>query len=256
MSKSICQVSVAPVRKEPSDASEMVTQLLFGELCEITEVKKNWVKIKIAFDGYEGWMDSKQVLIISDIEFANFSQKVSFISEPFSLLVSNDLPFPVTIGAEIHHLDEKNIFELTPNNQFLVDENLITGKQDKSRILELAFKYINTPYLWGGKTTYGIDCSGLVQMVYKMAGYKLPRDTYQQAEVGEVLSFIEEAEPGDLAFFENQEGKIVHVGFILSNQKILHAHGKVRIDNLDYTGIFNSDINRYTHQLRIMRRIF
>ncbi len=256
MSKSICQVSVAPVRKEPSDASEMLTQLLFGELCEVTEVKKQWVKIKILFDEYEGWMDSKQILMISDIEYTNFLQETSFISEPFSLLVSQNQPFPVTIGAEIHHLNEQNIFELTPNNQFLVEEKLIQGRQDKKQILELAFKYINTPYLWGGKSTYGIDCSGLVQMVYKMAGYKLPRDAYQQAEIGEVLSFIEEAEPGDLAFFENQEGKIIHVGFILPNQKILHASGKVRIDNLDYTGIFNSDLNKYTHQLRFIRRVF
>jgi hypothetical protein len=256
MSKSICQVSVAPIRKEPSDVSEMVTQLLFGELCEIIEVNKQWVKVKITFDEYEGWVDSKQLLMISDIEFSNFLQETSFISEPFSLLIFNNQPFPVTIGAEVHHLDKKNIFELAPNNQFVVDEHLIKGKQDKSQILELAFKYINSPYLWGGKTTYGIDCSGFVQMVYKIAGYKLPRDTYQQAEVGEVLSFIEEAEPGDLAFFENQEGKIIHVGFILSDQKILHAHGKVRIDNLDYTGIFNSDMNRYTHHLRMIRKVF
>ncbi len=256
MSKAICQVSVAPVRREPSDASEMVTQLLFGELCEITEVKNSWIKIKIVFDEYEGWIDSKQILIISDIEYTNFLQETSFISEPFSLLVSNNQPFPVTIGAEIHHLNEQKIFELTPNNQFLVEEGTIQEKQDKSQILELAFKYINTPYLWGGKTTYGIDCSGLTQMVYKIAGYKLPRDANQQAEVGEVLSFIEEAEPGDLAFFENQEGKIIHVGFILPDQKILHSSGKVRIDNLDYTGIFNSNLNKYTHQLRFIRKIF
>ncbi|MGM5630318.1 C40 family peptidase [Apibacter raozihei] len=256
MSKSICQVSVAPVRKEPSDASEMVTQLLFGEICEVLEVKKQWIKIKIIFDEYEGWIDSKQVTSLSELEYANFQQEIMFISEPFSLLVSKNEPFPVTIGAEIHLLNEEGEFELTSNNKFLVDEPLIKGKQNKSQILELAFKYINTPYLWGGKSTYGVDCSGLVQMVYKMAGYKLPRDTYQQAEVGQVLSFIEEAEPGDLAFFENEEGRIIHVGFILADQKILHAHGKVRVDNLDYTGIFNSDLNRYTHQLRVMRKIF
>lgn len=256
MSKFIGQVSVAPVRKEPSDVSEMVTQLLFGELCEVIDTKNQWFKIKILFDGYEGWIDSKQTLAISDIEFAHFSQQVSYISEPFGLLVSDNQPFPVTIGAEIHHLDKNHIFELTPNNKFWVEEELIEGKQNKNKAIELAFKYINTPYLWGGKTTYGIDCSGLTQMVYKMAGFKIPRDASQQAETGEVLSFIEEAEAGDLAFFENQDGKIIHVGFILPDNKILHAHGKVRIDNLDYTGIFNSEQNRYTHQLRFIRRIF
>ena len=256
MSKSICQVSVAPVRKEPSDSSEMVTQLLFGELCEILEVKQQWVKIKIYFDGYEGWVDYKQVSILSEIEFANFSQDHSYISEPFSLLILNNQPFPVTIGAEVHGAIDNSVFKLAPDKHFFIDETLLKGKKKKDQILELAFKYINTPYLWGGKTTYGIDCSGLVQMVYKLAGYKLPRDAGQQALEGQVLSFIEEAEPGDLAFFENQDGKIIHVGFILPDQKILHAHGKVRIDNLDYTGIFNSDLNKYTHQLRFIRRIF
>jgi len=256
MSKFIGQVSVAPVRREPSDTSEMVTQLLFGELCEVIDKKNQWFKIKIFFDDYEGWINSNQVSAISDIEFAHFSQQVSYVAEPFGLFVSDNQPFPITIGAEVHHLDENHIFELTPNRKFLVEEELIEGKQPKSRVIELAFKYINTPYLWGGKTTYGIDCSGFTQMVYKMAGYTLPRDAFQQAQTGEVLSFIEEAEAGDLAFFENQEGKIIHVGFILPDNKILHAHGKVRIDNLDYTGIFNSELNRYTHQLRFIRRIF
>ena len=256
MSKSICQVSVAPVRKEPSDTSEMVTQLLFGELSEILDVKQQWVKVKIIFDGYEGWVDFKQIYILSKIEFANFSQEISYVSEPFSLLVLNNQPFPVTIGAELRGFIKGNIFELAPDKHFLIDEVLLKGKQKKEQILDLAFRYINTPYLWGGKTTYGIDCSGLVQMVYKLAGYKLPRDANQQALEGQVLSFIEEAEPGDLAFFENEEGKIVHVGFILPDQKILHAHGKVRIDSLDYTGIFNYDLNKYTHQLRFIRRIF
>lgn len=256
MSKSICQVSISPVRKEPSDASEMITQLLFGELAEVLEVSKNWAKIKIIFDDYEGWIDSKQILIISDLEFDALSQETSFISEPFSLLVNEQQPFPVTIGAEIHNLNELNSFHLTQSKIFFIDEPLINGKQNKDQILNFAFKYINTPYVWGGKTTYGIDCSGFTQMVYKICGYKLPRDAYQQAEIGEVLSFIEESEPGDLAFFENPEGKIIHVGFVLPEQRILHAHGKVRIDNLDYTGIFNYELNRYTHQLRFIRKIF
>ena len=256
MSKFIGQVSVAPVRREPFDTSEMVTQLLFGELCEVIDKKNQWLKIKILFDDYEGWINSNQVLAISDIEFGHFSQQVSYVAEPFGLFVSDNQPFPIAIGAEVHHLDENHIFELTPNHKFIVEEDLIEGKQPKSRVIELAFKYINTPYLWGGKTTYGIDCSGFTQMVYKLAGCTLPRNAFQQAQTGEVLSFIEEAEAGDLAFFENQEGKIIHVGFILPDNKILHAHGKVRIDNLDYTGIFNSDLNRYTHQLRFIRRIF
>ena len=111
------------------------------------------------------------------------------------------------------------------------------------------------PYLWGGKSTFGIDCSGLTQQVYKLGGYELPRDAYQQAELGEVLSFVEEAEPGDLAFFDNADGKIIHVGIILGDYKIIHAHGKVRIDPFDSNGIFNTDSQKYSHKLRFIKKV-
>src|SRR5690606_6495591 len=130
-----------------------------------------------------------------------------------------------------------------------------SGKLEKSVIPTLALMYLNTPYLWGGKSVFGIDCSGMVQQIYKFCGVKLPRDAYQQAEIGEALSFIEEAEPGDLAFFDNSEGKIIHTGIILEGNKIIHAHGKVRIDPIDITGIFNTDSQTYSHKLRVIRKI-
>ena len=122
-------------------------------------------------------------------------------------------------------------------------------------MVEIAKAYLNVPYLWGGKSSFGIDCSGLTQQVYKIGGYKIPRDAYQQAEMGEVLSFVEEAEPGDLAFFDNAEGRIIHVGIMCGNGKILHAHGKVRIDPIDTNGIFNTDSQKYSHKLRCIRKI-
>ncbi|MGK0175927.1 MAG: cell wall-associated NlpC family hydrolase, partial [Ulvibacter sp.] len=126
---------------------------------------------------------------------------------------------------------------------------------NKENLINTAFMYLNTPYLWGGKTPFGIDCSGLTQMVYKLCGYKLLRDASQQAMQGEVLSFIEESEPGDLAFFDNSEGDIVHVGIIMKDNYIIHAHGKVRIDRIDHSGIYNIDTRRHTHKLRVIKKI-
>ncbi len=132
---------------------------------------------------------------------------------------------------------------------------VIFGKLPKSHLIETAIPYLNTPYLWGGKSPFGIDCSGFTQMVYKLNGYKLFRDASQQATQGEALSFIEESEPGDLAFFDNDEGKITHVGIIMEDNYIIHAHGKVRIDRLDHSGIFNYEMRNHTHRLRVIKRI-
>ena len=109
--------------------------------------------------------------------------------------------------------------------------------------------------MWGGKSPFGIDCSGLVQCVYQLHGVQLPRDAHQQATHGQTLGFIDESEPGDLAFFDDDEGKIIHVGLLLENNYILHAHGKVRIDRIDQTGIYNVDTQQHTHKLRIIKKM-
>ncbi len=114
---------------------------------------------------------------------------------------------------------------------------------------------MNAPYLWGGKTPFGIDCSGFTQMVYKLNGHALLRDASEQASQGIALSFIEESEPGDLAFFDNSEGQIIHVGIIMEDNHIIHAHGKVRIDRLDHSGIYNIDKKIHTHKLRVIKKI-
>ena len=134
-------------------------------------------------------------------------------------------------------------------------EHSSKGVQEKSRLIDTALSYLNAPYLWGGKTPFGIDCSGFTQMVYKINGYSLLRDASQQATQGEALSFIEESEPGDLAFFDNADGDIVHVGIIMKDNHIIHAHGKVRIDRLDHTGIYNAERNIHTHKLRVIKKI-
>lgn len=237
MSKAITIVSVAPVRAENSDKSEMITQLLFGESVDILEEKKHWIKIKSHYDNYEGWVDSKQIEVLSDEDF--LARKISIITDKVLFYNNNKEQYLLSIGSEVS--------EDTPS---LPIEN------QRENIKKTALGFLNVPYLWGGRSIFGIDCSGFTQIVYKANGIKIPRDAYQQAELGVVLDFIEEAEVGDLAFFENEEGKIVHVGIMLEDQKIIHAHGKVRINELDSIGIFNQEWNKHTHKLRFIKRMF
>ena len=159
----------------------------------------------------------------------------------------------VSLGSSLPFYNNKNL--LLNKTQFNYEGTVVARNQPKTSIIEIAFRYLNTPYLWGGKTPFGIDCSGFTQMVYKLCGYKLLRDATQQATQGEVLSFIEESEPGDLAFFDNNEGVITHVGIIMKDNYIIHAHGKIRVDRLDHSGIFNIDTHKHTHKLRVIKKI-
>jgi cell wall-associated NlpC family hydrolase len=237
MNKGICIVTVAPVRAENSDRAEIVTEILFGESADILEVNKNWTKIKMHYDGYEGWMDTKQIRPLTDEELAN--RKVTLITEDFSSVMMNDGKTLLSMGSEVE-------FPAVASRR---------SHDLRESIALTAKEFLNVPYLWGGKSFFAVDCSGFSQLVYKIHNVKLPRDTYQQAEIGEALSFVEESQPGDLAFFENSEGKIIHVGIMLDNQKIIHASGKVRIDTLDSTGIFNKEMNKHTHKLRVIKNV-
>lgn len=249
----ICNLSSIPLRLEPNDRSEIVSQVLFGEHFEILEKENQWFKIKLHFDSYEGWMDSKQCQIISKEQYETLCNEVIILNSDLVEYIStaNNVLIPITLGASLSFLNHSDI-----NVQNYVFEGYKTsGIKPKSSIVDIAYMYLNAPYLWGGKTPFGIDCSGFTQMVYKLAGYKLFRDASQQANQGEVLSFIEESESGDLAFFDNEEGKIIHVGIMLNDNYIIHASGKVRIDRLDHLGIYNSEINRHTHRLRVIKKI-
>ncbi|ADX68173.1 C40 family peptidase [Weeksella virosa] len=252
MNFGVCRVSVAPVRASNSDSSEMVTQLLFGEKVEVLRTEKKWLKIRNAFDSYEGFVDPKQILFIEEKEYYHL-QSTFFASETFNFSIEEGLPLTLPLGAVLLNLQEGKIHFGGKYFDYLGEA--ATDTQPKSSIPYIAKNYLNVPYLWGGKSTYGIDCSGLVQQVYKLSGVALPRDAYQQAEMGEVLNFLEEAEAGDLAFFDNADGKIIHVGIVLEDKKIIHAHGKVRIDPLDSNGIFNTDYQNYSHKLRILKRV-
>ncbi len=255
MEYGICTLNIIPLRKEASDTSEMVSQLLFGDHFKVLEIKMQWLYIKIAFDGYQGWIDKKQILFIKE-DFYNLLQQETpvYQYELLNSIALNDKTLlPLSFGARLP-LFKDNKFKIN-DLYFDNDAEIISGKKTKSQIVETAFMYLNTPYLWGGKSPFGIDCSGFTQMVYKLNGYALHRDASQQAKQGEVLSFIEESEPGDLAFFDNSDGFITHVGIILSNNYIIHASGKVRLDRLDQSGIFNEETKRHTHILRVIKKI-
>ena len=249
----VCNLSNIPLRIEPSDRSEIVSQVLFGEHFEVLEQNKQWAKIKLQYDNYEGWVDSKQFQIITKSEYDLLSEEpivlnsdlIEYITTPNNSLMT------IPLGASLSFLNHKEIN--VDNYEF--EGTKISGIKPKSNLINTSFMYLNAPYLWGGKTPFGIDCSGFTQMVYKLNGYYLSRDASQQAVQGEALSFIEESEPGDLAFFDNEEGKIIHVGIIMDDNYIIHASGKVRIDRLDHLGIYNADLNRHTHKLKKKKKI-
>lgn len=248
MEYGICNLSIVPLRSEPSDTSEMVSQVLYGEHFKVLEKRKKWSYIRLSFDNYEGWIDNKQYHLLdvdSYTELENKEAKLSRDIVDFVTGADNNL-ITVCLGSTIsatkllnHHFDGK----------------LSYGKVSKPYLIETAIAYLNAPYLWGGRTPFGIDCSGFTQMVYKLCGYQLLRDASQQATQGEALSFIEESEPGDLAFFDNEEGHITHVGIIMQDNYIIHAHGKVRIDRIDHSGIFNAEQRKHTHRLRVIKKI-
>ena len=110
-------------------------------------------------------------------------------------------------------------------------------------------------YLWGGRNALGIDCSGFTQMMYRIFGIQLPRDASEQVKIGETVDFLTEAQTGDLAFFENKDHKIIHVGMLMDNESIMHASGRVKINRIDATGIVSEEDGQHTHQLRIIKRI-
>lgn len=248
MKYGICPLSIVPLRFEPSDKSELVSQILYGEVFKIPEERKKWSRIRLAYDSYEGWIDNKQLQFISEETYKQIKKDSTRLSsdlvDHISTLDGQLLTIPM--GCEVGN---------APILKHHFEGEFISDKQLKENLIQTALLYLNTPYLWGGKTPFGIDCSGFTQMVYKLNGYKLKRDASEQATQGEALSFIEESEPGDLAFFDNAEGAIIHVGIIMEDNYIIHAHGKVRIDRLDHTGIFNYEVRNHTHKLRVIKRI-
>lgn len=252
----ISELSIIPVRKEPSEKSEMVTQILFGETFQILEETKSWSFIKIEFDNYEGWVSTNCIQFISEEVFNQIGKSNSYIiNNLFDTIVNekNNQKSILPLGSTLPNFNPSEKSFQFGNNQYkLITSDTVIEKKD---IVSLAKLFLNAPYLWGGKNPFGIDCSGLVQIIYKVIGVIIPRDANQQVKMGNNINFISDSNPGDLAFFDDAEGNIIHVGIIISPNEIIHASGKVRIDSLDQQGIYNKDLNDYSHKLRIIKRI-
>lgn len=254
MSYAVCCVPVAPVRIDPDHRSEMVNQLLFGECCIITIVEKNgWVKIVSKFDAYTGWCRQSHFQEIDDTQY--YLQENNLTADWVNEIDYNGHMMWVPLGSSLTAMKNGNVF--WRKNTVHYTGNVwdpATAKRDTKTIKQLAYKFLNSTYLWGGKSVFGIDCSGFTQSVYKFLNIHLFRDAQQQATQGELVSFLQQARCGDLAFFDNEEGEIIHVGILLNAHEIIHAAGKVRIDKIDNEGIVDAETGQRTQRLRIIKR--
>jgi len=237
----------------------MITQILYGEHFVVNEIMLGWAHIKLAFDGYDGWVDMKMITPLTEKTYQKIGRAPFAVStDIFNIIPVNAEQTMMIVAGSSLPCWRPYLKEFSIQQEIFRHDGNFTYKRPaniRKVLIEQALKYFNAPYLWGGRSPLGIDCSGFAQIIYKMVGYAIPRDTSQQVHCGTAFSFVEEARPGDLAFFDNDEGQIVHVGIIWEKHKIIHASGKVRIDNVDQFGIFNVDTKKYSHQMRVMKRI-
>lgn len=246
-------VPAAPVRKKAKHQSEMANQLLFGESVKVLKEKGSlWVKVRSLHDQYEGWLTRTLLLEIP-------AEKAKQASD----YVVTDLCQPLQLGTMTLQLPFGSSLPFFSDGNGLIGERTYqySGKFSNRNqqqpgpwlVKQLTSSWLNAPYLWGGRTIFGVDCSGFTQVIFKMMGIDLPRDAWQQAQEGQPIKKLKDAVCGDLVFFDDKD-EIVHVGILLSNEQIIHASGKVRIDRIDKKGIINSDTGKYTHELEAIKR--
>jgi hypothetical protein len=236
----VCLLSIVPMRLEAKDTSELVSQIIYGETFKVLEKRSKWSLVKLSFDNYKGWIDNKQYEEISKKQYEFLINEKDIYSLDLIEFIQNKNNELITIpfGSRVSGI---NIF----NHTF--EGNKVDKKLSKENIVKTSLLLLNSPYLWGGRTPFGIDCSGFTQQVYRLAGYQLLRDANQQAEQGKEIK-LKNSKPGDLAFFG--EKKVTHVGILINKNKIIHAFGSVRIDYINEKGIINSDSNILTHHLK------
>ena len=252
MENYICVNVFVPLRSGPSHKTEMLSQILFGEIFSVIDKAGSWIKIRTNFDDYMGWIDSDHVQL-SHVETISSGY---VLNRSLVCYKSDRTKIVLEAGCEIFNPNFVEKVFFAGKNQYTTDIDFTNNfVSTKDSLPDSALKFINSPYIWGGRIPSGIDCSGLTQLVYKIHGIAIPRDSGQQAEAGKNVDFIDQAEPGDLVFFDNDRGKISHVGMILSRGLVIHASGRVRIDSIDHQGIFKQEINGYSHKLRTIRRI-
>ena len=253
MEYGICILGIIPLRKEAKDQSEIVSQVLFGQHFKVLQVTPKWIRIELASDNYEGWICTKQYEEITYEDYDNLTvNDFPLVASNFSNLqnVITQEVLTITTGATLPFYHKGSI--KIRKHKFKFTGNIASN--NTKDLLKYAQQLLNTPYLWGGKSILGIDCSGFTQVVYSLCGINLPRDAYQQAELGETVT-LSDINTKDLVFFENDSHRIHHVGIALENNQIIHASGKVRIDQLNKEGILHSKTKELTHRLHSIKRI-
>jgi len=252
MEYGICNLSIVPLRAEASDKSEQVSQILFGEVFEILEWKDNWVKIVTSLDNYPGWIGRLQFTMLGHLAYKKFRQTpppLTFRAVTQAWKIVNNSIYYLPMGSSLAFLEGTTCF--IGEERFEIIGEI--GETDNLAVTAMSF--LNVPYMWGGRTHFGIDCSGFSQAVFRLQGINLLRDTSLQVEQGYAINSLHDTKLGDLAFFDNTEGNVVHVGIMLNNEKIIHASGRVKIDKIDEKGIYSEELKRYTHKLRTVRRV-
>jgi len=273
MKTGICTLPLIPLRSEYSEQSEMISQILFGELVEVIEENDSWIRVRILSDNYSGWCTQKMVQILPESVFKTFLNSNPVLTEKVltSCIKQGDTSPNLFLpaGCRLYFLDPMKgtfpVFKPTQKEVAAPEQEVWTinpisysnhsGKINGDEVTRIASLFMNAPYLWGGKSILGIDCSGLVQVVFSILGLSLPRDASDQALLGECISDLSKSLAGDLAFFANPEGKVVHVGLFMGDGTIIHSSGCVHVDCVDQTGIFSKSLGKYTHHLHSIKRI-
>lgn len=258
MNYGISLLSIIPMRKEPREQSEMISQLLFGESYQVLDETDNWISILTQFDHYTGWINRKLFVKISESSYHDlFMQYPPVLASMLMIIESPGTPpFSILAGSTLTGYSENKNLLTIENREFHIRQTIGDAHAKNSKSFPaIVNMFMNAPYLWGGRTVFGCDCSGLVQSVYKIMGIALERDSSQQVHQGKPIASMAEAQQGDLAFFADEKGKLCHVGMILTPGEIVHCSGYVHTNKLDDTGILHATTNCYTHRLFAIRRI-
>ena len=248
----VCENVFVPLRSGPSHKAEMTSQVLFGEKYRVTDMSGHWYRIETLFDKYQGWIDINHL----QHTVSATDNKGQVLNRALLCYRKDNAKLILEAGCEVYDPDIKEGIFYAGEDKFTTEPDFSSAFTDlRESISDTAIRFINSPYIWGGRIPSGIDCSGFVQLVYKIRGVSLPRDSRQQAETGRAVTFLEETLPGDLVFFDDERGRIEHVGLILARGLVIHASGRVRIDMIDHQGIYKNEIRGYSHKLRTIRRV-